>query len=127
MAQREIRILVTEDNPADVRLICEALAESCDLSPQITTAANGAEAIELLRGGSSFDLMILDLNMPKVSGFDVLEQCAGKSLPIVVFTSSTREADANRAKVLGASEVVVKPGTYEDFVSAVSGIVERWT
>ena len=123
---RTIRLLIVEDNVADVLLMREALLDACPLPVEITTAQDGERALSLLRAGAKFDVIFLDLNMPRVDGFEVLEQCQPKHAPIVVFTSSWNHADMKRVLSLGAQDFIRKPSTYDEYLEAVCGVVERW-
>ena len=100
---RAVRILVVDDSIADVRLIRAALLEHSTVPVEITVAPDGAEAISLLES-TPFDVVILDLSMPKVDGYAVLERYKRSYPPIIVFSSSGNEADANRSLALGARE-----------------------
>jgi DNA-binding response OmpR family regulator len=79
-------------------------------------------------GGSDFkpDLVILDLNIPKVSGHAVLASYPLEQTPVVVFTASENEADAVRAFSLGAREFVHKPMDLDEYKNAVSDMVQKW-
>jgi CheY-like chemotaxis protein len=123
---KTIRLLIVEDNIADIVLMCEALQEFCASPFEITTAANGEEALSLLSEGAKFDVVILDLNLPKVSGHAFLERYKSSYPPIAVFTSSWNDDEGKRALELGAREVVHKPTSYEEYVQAVCGMVLRW-
>src|ERR1041384_2535216 len=92
-----IRLLIAEDNVADVLLMSEALRDLCSVPVQITTAADGERALSLLTSGAQFDVVILDLSLPKVSGFKVLEKYQPKYPPTVVFSSSWNEDDSKLA------------------------------
>jgi CheY-like chemotaxis protein len=123
---KTIRLLIVEDNIADIVLMCEALQEFCASPVEIITAADGGEAFTLLSEGAVFDVVILDLNLPKVSGHAFLERYKPSYPPIAVFTSSWNDDEAKRALALGAREVVHKPTSYEEYVQAVCGMVMRW-
>ena len=120
-----LRILLAEDNPGDVSLVREALRTSiaCDL----VVACDGEETLSYLRS-QQFDLVILDLNLPKCDGHAILHLHGGPAgnSPIVVFSSSFRQTDREMALAIGAKEYVVKPTELEAFMQAVQGIVERW-
>ena len=73
------------------------------------------------------DLIILDLNIPKISGYAVLASYPLKETPVVVFTASQNEADADRAFSLGAREFIHKPTDLDDYKTAVNGMVLKWT
>jgi two-component system, chemotaxis family, response regulator Rcp1 len=84
-----VNILLVEDNPGDIRLVVEAL-KSCEIPAELTVAADGEKALALLREEVvKPDLVILDLNIPKVSGISLLEQYRSKEKPPIVIFSST--------------------------------------
>jgi CheY-like chemotaxis protein len=120
-------ILLVEDAPADIILIKEAL-ETCPVPVALTLAEDGEKALSLLMEGEiKPDLVILDLNIPKVSGHSVLEQYhPTEKPPVVVFSSTWSQTDIQRAIALGAREVVHKPMDVQAFMDAVRGIVRRW-
>jgi len=124
-AVRPIKMLVIEDNLADVLLIREALKSSCPVPVEVTAIEDGEEALAQLRRGVDTDIIVLDLNLPKVNGHSVLKECR-KDKPIVVFSSSWNEADATRALALGAREFLRKPIVYDEYVKTVCGIIDRW-
>jgi DNA-binding response OmpR family regulator len=72
------------------------------------------------------NLIILDLNMPRIDGHTVLERYQTKDIPIVIFSSGGNEIEVKRALALGAREYVKKPLGFRPFVDAVRGIVDRW-
>ena len=119
-------VLLVEDNAGDALLVGQAIAE-CMTSVHLRVARDGEQALQML-GDTDFkpDLVILDLNIPKVSGFTVLASYPLKKVPMVVFTASENEADANRAMMLGAFECVHKPMDLEDYKTAVCGMVHKW-
>ena len=120
-----IRILFVEDHEADVRLAREALNE-CHAGPlEIVTVADGEEAIGLLKRRTDFDLILLDLNLPRIDGFQVLEQ-SRTSIPIVVFSSSWNENDSKRALALGAREFIRKPTTYDEYADTLCTVISRF-
>jgi CheY-like chemotaxis protein len=117
-------ILLVEDNPADVVLIYDALTNQ-GLKAQLFVAKDGAEAIKLLDqiDDSVFpcpELVILDINLPKVPGFEVLSRirasprCA--NIPVAVFTSSDAPSDRQEAARRGATAYLVKPTSLEEFL-----------
>ena len=119
---RELQnILIAEDHPIDVFLLQRAFLKA-GISAHLHFVRDGQEAIDYLRGEGEFHdrkahpfpcLLLLDLKMPRLNGFDVLvwvrHQPGLKRLPIVVLTSSELHEDINRAYDLGASSFVVKP------------------
>lgn len=118
---RTIEVLLVEDNPGDVDLVRHS-AELCDRPVTLHVANDGEEALRLLDHTTSApDLVILDLNLPKVSGFDVLEQAQQHDLPFVIFSSSCNTAEIKRALELGARECVQKPTDVTAFVPPCAG------
>jgi len=97
---KPIELLVVDDNAAETFLLFYAL-EDCPMPVKFHFAKDGQEALQMLRE-RTFDLVILDLNLPGMSGYDVLEQCDPKGVPVVVFSVSSDEEDARRALELGA-------------------------
>jgi CheY-like chemotaxis protein len=119
-------VLLVEDNAGDALLIRQALAESL-ISVRLHIARDGEQALQIL-GERDFepDLIILDLNLPKLSGYSVLAFCLKKT-PVVVFTESLNETDEGRAMSLGAREFVRKPMELHDYKTAVCRMVRKWT
>jgi DNA-binding response OmpR family regulator len=118
-------ILLVEDNPSDVLLIREAMRRS-SVPADVVIAYDGERALALLRG-VRFHLVILDLNVPKFSGHTILEQCRVLSdAPVVVMSGVNNPIDKEMALGLGAKEYVVKPQSFEGFIRAVHGMLERW-
>jgi CheY-like chemotaxis protein len=118
-------VLLVEDNAGDALLIGQALAESL-ISVHLHVARDGEQALQIL-GERDFepDLIILDLILPKLSGYSVLAFCLKKT-PVVVFTASLNETDEGRAMSLGAREFVRKPMELQDYKAAVCRIVRKW-
>lgn len=114
-----IRILLAEDNPADVYLIEEALREH-GVDFEITVAPDGEAAMDMVAKQTVLpDIVLLDLNMPKRSGGEVLDslrRSAGKELPVIVLTSSDSPADRDEALRLGATCYIRKPTGLDEFL-----------
>jgi CheY-like chemotaxis protein len=117
--------VVVEDNPADAMLIRESLNEH-GIPFQLNVVRDGEAAItmiEEMEGGASRcpDLVILDLNLPRRSGYEVLQRIrSGKkcgSVPVVILTSSQTLEERDRALALGANRFLTKPPLFEDFIS----------
>lgn len=121
-----LRVLIVEDNLPDVMLIEESLRE-LGAPYEITHYSDGEEAVSKLCSRSDvsdqFDVMILDINMPRISGLEVLSGLrandAYKATPILVLTSSLSPAEQNEALRLGASGFVKKPSDLYGFLSEV--------
>jgi len=115
-APQRLRVLLVEDDEADVYLIRRALGEIPRVA-EVRVARDGVEALEMIDNWSSGpDLAILDLKMPRKDGFTLLRELAGRksaSFPSIVLTSSKAGADVYRAKKRGAAEFLTKPNGVE--------------
>ena len=131
-----IDILLVEDNPNDIEITRRALAKG-QIKNTMTVARDGQEALDLLFADGNGNgkrhmpgLILLDLNLPKVSGIDVLAKIKTdpllKRIPVIVLTTSTREEDIVRAYDLGVNTFISKPVRFEDFISVVTAIQEYW-
>ncbi|MGA9120854.1 MAG: response regulator [Bacteroidota bacterium] len=119
-------ILLVEDNHDHLRLTRRILERS-GLKAQVLVARDGKEALSLLREckeGNVPDLVLLDLNMPKVSGREVLRAMkadpALAGVPVVVISSSNREEDSSLARALGAAGFICKAGGFEQLTKDLS-------
>jgi CheY-like chemotaxis protein len=123
-----VEILLVEDDPGDVLMTREALAESKVLN-NLTVVSNGEEALRyLLREGEYADavrpdLVLLDLNLPRVDGREVLARVKAderlRTIPVVVLTTSEAEEDVLRSYQLHANAYVTKPVDFESFVDVI--------
>lgn len=130
-----LEVLLVEDDPADVELTREALADS-KLMTNLHVVGDGIAAMEFLLGKGKYadsprpDLILLDLNMPKKDGREVLEELKGaedlRSIPVVVLTTSGAEEDILRSYNLGANCYVTKPVGLEQFMKVVEVIDNFW-
>lgn len=124
-------ILLIEDNPADARLTLEALKQST-LECRVVIVAHGEDALALLRcegrytAASRPDLIVLDLNLPRMDGHEVLATIkatpALRDIPVIILTTSSAEHDKERSYALGASSFLVKPydwNAYQDVVKTM--------
>jgi chemotaxis family two-component system response regulator Rcp1 len=128
-------ILLVEDSPGDVRLTQEAFRVGTK-DVHLHVASDGAEAMDFLRstGGSESparpDLILLDLNLPKMDGREVLAQIKGdaalKTIPTVILTTSGAEADVARSYQLHANCYLTKPVELEKFEALVRTISDFW-
>lgn len=135
MINRPIDILMVEDNPADIELMKEALQESKILT-KIFIASDGVEALQFLSQEGKYekaarpDLVILDLNLPKKDGREVLEQMKNdpylKSIPVVILSSSDSDTDIIKSYNLGANCYVTKPIGLEQFLTIIQSIGDFW-
>lgn len=125
-----LKVLLIEDQPADVALTKQALDRG-EREIDLTVAKNGAEAVEVLRtyGPDSTHLVLLDLKMPVLDGHEFLEQVGREfdveSLNIAVLTTSTNEADRERAHALGAGAYIVKDPDFDVFSEMLGSIVRE--
>lgn len=133
--QAPIEILLCEDNPGDVYLIRNSLKDG-SISHNLHHVVDGEEAMKFLhqeghyRHSSRPHLMILDLNLPKKHGFEVLAEIKGdpqlKALPVVILTSSQAERDITKSYQLYASCYVSKPFDFDEFTEAVKMLENFW-
>jgi len=125
MHSREPQLLLVEDTPGDILLIRRAIAQT-GLTPHIRLAMDGEQATQILSDESYRpDLVILDVNIPKITGLALLERCR-VAAPVVVFTSSSSLDDRLRAIALGAKDYVQKATDLEAFEQQVARIVQDW-
>lgn len=134
-ATTPIEVLVVEDNPGDVELAKEALRETT-LPVNLHIASDGEEAMRfLMQEGEHanvplIDLVLLDLNMPKKNGHEVLEEMKGdvdlRLVPVIVFTSSSAREDIERAYDRYANCYITKPGDLDELVKVVRAIEAFW-
>lgn len=131
------RLLVVEDSESDVELLREALSDS---EPDVTLdiVRHGEDALSFLRREGEFagaehpDLVVLDLNLPRMGGFEVLKALREdvdprlRRLPVVVFTTSSLRSDVETAYDLHASSFVTKPTAFEHYLDAVRAFREFW-
>ena len=130
-----IEILLVEDNAGDVRLTQEALREG-KVKNNLSVARDGVEALEFLRREGPHanaprpDLVLLDLNLPRKDGRQVLAEIknddALKTIPVVVLTTSSAEADILRSYSLHANCYITKPVDLDQFVQVVKSIDDFW-
>jgi chemotaxis family two-component system response regulator Rcp1 len=130
-----VQILLVEDNVADIELTLEALEEA-EFSSEIHTVRDGAAAMDYLhrRSGQEQtvrpDLVILDLNLPKRSGHEVLADLKAdanlRRIPVAILTTSAAEADVRGSYDLGANCYLTKPVDVGQFLKAVRSIETFW-
>lgn len=121
-----IVVLLVEDEAGDALLASQMLAEA-PFPVRLHIARDGAQALQML-SDEAFkpSVVILDLNLPEINGFRLLERYHRADIPVVIFSASAKESDKLLAKSLGASEYVLKPTELDAFREAVWGMVERW-
>jgi CheY-like chemotaxis protein len=127
------QILLVEDNAADIRLTREALRDAKVLN-ELHVARDGVEAMEHLRGHRSGlrppDLVILDLNLPRMTGKEVLAEMKAdpllRRIPVAVLTTSAEEIDILHSYDLGANCYLTKPVDLTQFLKVVHSVEEFW-
>jgi two-component system, chemotaxis family, response regulator Rcp1 len=132
---KTIEILLVEDNPGDIRLTKEALKES-KIANHLHVAIDGVEALDFLRKRGRFansptpDLVLLDLNLPRKGGIEVLEEIKSngqlKIIPIIVLTTSQSEKDILKSYELHVNCFVTKPVEFDEFITAIRSIEDFW-
>ncbi len=130
-------ILLAEDNPKDVELTLEAMAEN-NLANQVVVVHDGVEALEYLRCEGKFAsrkpenpaILLLDIKMPRMGGIEVLRNIRSdqklKRIPVIILTSSREEEDLTQSYDLGVNAYVVKPVGFQQFIDAVKQIGGFW-
>ncbi len=128
-------ILLIEDNEGDVELVRELLRELAD-EGGLYTVADGEEALQFLRREDPFhdspeiDLVILDLNLPRKSGYEVLAELKGdpktRAKPVIVLTGSSSDNDVRTAYDLGANCYLVKPAMFKELARTMDLIEQFW-
>ncbi len=134
-ATRSIEVLLVEDNPGDVRLTMEAMRES-KVIVNLSVAPDGEEALAFLRrlgphlGAPRPDLILLDLNLPRKDGREVLAEIKAdadlRRIPVVVLTTSRAEEDILRTYDLHANCFITKPVDLDQFITVVASISDFW-
>lgn len=130
-----IEILLVEDNPGDIRLTQEVLKEGL-IRNHLSVVDDGEKAIAFLNRIAPYlhapnpNLVLLDLNLPRRSGLDVLKMiktsAALRHIPVIIFTSSQAEDDINRAYDLHANCYITKPLDLEQFSRSIRSIEDFW-
>lgn len=138
MAVPGVEILIVEGNPADADLIFIALRKN-NLANRVCHVKDGEEALNYLFCSGSYadrdsnekpKLILLDLNLSKVHGIEVLRSIKNDEktahVPVVILTSSHRGQDLAECYQLGANGYIVKPKEFDDFIRAVSAVSRYW-
>ncbi|MDZ7843457.1 MAG: response regulator [Anaerolineales bacterium] len=134
----EAFILLVEDNEMDVVLTLDAFQEARLRNP-VHVASTGERALDYLHGRGKYqdrdeyplpDIILLDLKLPGISGMDVLREIKDrptlKQIPVIILSSSSEEADRALGYDLGVNSYLVKPVSFEGFLSVVGKIKEYW-
>lgn len=138
VCMRPSGILLVEDNPDDVFLVCRAL-KAIGIDAPVTTVCDGLEAVAYLGGSGQYAdrarfpiprLMLLDLELPGMNGFEVLAWVRKnpdlKSLPVVVVTGAVNSSTLRTAYLLGANSFVVKPEDFTEYTASLKQTCDAW-
>jgi two-component system response regulator len=127
---RLAKIFLAEDNPDDLEITLRALKRG-RLGCELIVARDGEEALDILRRPEVMPhIALLDINLPKLSGLEVLEKIrrepCGASLPVIMLSASNRHEDVLRSYELGANSYIQKPVVFDDFVDALAVLYKYW-
>lgn len=135
MKKRTFHVLIVDDDPADAEIIEEMLTD-CDTPMTVSAVADGGEAMQFLQRLPPYaeaampDLVLLDLNMPRKDGREVLRDIRGsealRKLPVLVLTTSQEPEEIDLAYELGANSYISKPATMADFQKVIAAIELFW-
>jgi two-component system response regulator len=138
MENREVEVLLVEDNEHDANLTIRALKKQ-HLANKLIHLTDGVEALDFIFGTGTFEgrnvldapkVILLDLKMPRVNGLEVLEKLKSdprtKAIPVVILTSSSEDPDIKRSYELGANSYIVKPVEFDNFSKTVADLGLYW-
>jgi len=135
-AYRVVRVLLVEDNPDDIEIARRAFKRRSDV--QTTVLRDGQEVLDAFceqaagepPDGERPDMILLDLNLPRVNGFEVLERVRAepslRAIPVVVLTASAQPDDVLRAYQLGANSYIQKPVSFQEFSQLLEVVGTYW-
>ncbi|WP_025763105.1 response regulator [Dyadobacter tibetensis] len=133
---KNFKLLLVEDNEGDIMLISEALHDH-DLVDDLTILRNGQEALEFVYQKGAYqqasrpDLILLDINLPKLNGHQVLKTIKEdkdlKAIPVILLSTSSAERDISQAYQNGANCFITKPMEMDLFKSAFESVAELWS
>ena len=132
-ADRALNILIIDDDDVDVMNVRRAFKKA-NITNQLHVASNGLEALELLRSGgvpTARRLVLLDINMPKMSGLEFLREVRKdpelRAMTVVMLTTSNEDKDRIEAYELNVAGYLIKPVTFVDFVELMATLNKYWT
>lgn len=133
--EKAVNLLLVEDNPGDVRLTQEALKES-NAKVNLHVVVDGEEALDFLFQRNSFeeaskpDIILLDLNLPKKNGLEVLEEIKKhevlRTIPVIILTTSDAEHDILKGYSMHANCFIIKPVDFDEFIRVIGLIEQFW-
>jgi CheY-like chemotaxis protein len=137
-AERNVEILLVEDNPNDVELILHVF-RWCNLGDQVHVAWDGEEALDFIFGTGAYTgrdtrnkpkVILLDLKLPRLDGIEVLRRIKAdartRTIPVVVLTSSKEERDVVESYDLGVNSYIVKPVKFDEFANVIRDLGLYW-
>lgn len=136
---RKTVVIIAEDDPDDRLLIMDALKDACQPNVAVRFVQDGAELLDYLHRRGKYEdkadypqpeLVLLDLNMPRKSGMEVLDEIkrdsALRTIPVVVLTTSSAPEHISRSYELGGNGFITKPNTYSELVALMENIDRYW-
>lgn len=131
MEKRVLSILLIEDDRIEVMKLNRVLSKN-DLKHQLIEAKNGEEALKVLQDKSNLpDIILLDLNMPKINGIEFLKILKKDSflkyIPTVILTTSNNHNDVKECYEIGIAGYVLKPLKYEEYVQKMESLLDYWS
>ena len=131
MTIRKLKILLIEDDTIEVMKLERAIAKLA-MDHELVKARDGEEALAVLKNESLLpDIILLDLNMPKINGLEFLSMLKSdkelRFLPTVILTTSANRKDMLTAYEIGVSGYIIKPLKYEDYVAKIKAVLEYWS
>ena len=128
---RDLNVLLIEDNLIEIMKM-ERTISLLDLNHTVNFANNGEEALDILEDKNNYpDLILLDLNMPKLSGIEFLTILKGndniKHMPTVILTTSDNKRDLEECYKIGVSGYILKPLKYEEYVHKIEKVLSYWS
>ncbi len=133
-----LRLLLVEDSEADIKITLRAFGQA-QMKNEIFVARDGQECLDFIRHEGAFQdqekcprphLILLDINMPRCDGFEVLRVLkndrAYRSIPVIMFSASSNEEDIVKSYALGANSFIQKPVDYREFVGLIKSFNHYW-
>jgi CheY-like chemotaxis protein len=127
-----VNILLVEDNSVDAELFVEAFTDACECEPSINVASDGEEALRIIRSAKKPALILLDLNLPKIGGLEVLKEIRLDDdptislIPVIIFTNSKMSQDVRRAYRHRCNAFVRKPIGYPKLLEMARKLNHFW-
>ena len=129
--KRELKILLIEDDTIELMKLNRAML-SLNMNHKVTEVNNGEDALELLLNKEYYpDIILLDLNMPKINGIEFLsilkDNQSLKFIPTIILTTSSNEKDLQACYNIGISGYILKPLKYEDYIAKINLLLSYWS